>query len=116
MTLKLREGAYYRTRSGAVVGPMKKNLGNPSGSYPWNIRSDFWTPEGMCSHSGTRSFDIINEVKVEDVKPVEHVRYINIYTDGMGDLHETREKADERGLDKRIGCKRVVFTEGEWDE
>lgn len=58
-----------------------------------------------------------NNEDLENVpaKPVEIVRYFNIYEDFvMG--HDTRAEADAGAEADRIGCKRVVFTGDEYDD
>lgn len=54
----------------------------------------------------------------EEVKePKTFVCYFNMYHNRIGTARETRAIADENQYyDGRIGCKRVVFTEGEFDE
>jgi len=60
--------------------------------------------------------DILAEYK----EPIEHVRYLNIYTDtkriGYCYFYSSRELANELSAPTRIACKRIVFKEGEFDD
>lgn len=49
-------------------------------------------------------------------EPIKHVRYYNMYPKDISADHATRKAADEEASDKRIGCIRVEFTEGTYDE
>lgn len=54
-------------------------------------------------------------------EPVQIVRYFNVYTYGVGASRTSREDCNDSNVESellgpRIGCKRVVFTEGEWDD
>lgn len=54
-------------------------------------------------------------------EPVKYAKYFNIYEGGVGGAKNTRKDADamsvwEASIGKRIGCKRVEFNEGEFDE
>jgi hypothetical protein len=60
----------------------------------------------------TSDLDLVSEYK----EPVKIVRYFNVYADGLFFDYPTREHADGRANDERIACKRVEFTEGEFDE
>jgi hypothetical protein len=62
--MKIRKGAYYRTRGGDVVGPMR--LADGRGRYPWLTIKDCWTSEGEFSLEGETDLDLISEVYVSD--------------------------------------------------
>jgi hypothetical protein len=67
--MKIREGAYYRTRGGDVVGPMRLDdavLTDGRRRYPWITIKDCWTTEGEFSLEGEHACDLINEVYVSD--------------------------------------------------
>jgi hypothetical protein len=69
--MKIREGAYYRTRGGDVVGPMAKS---PDRRYPWITFSEVtnsvrWATEGEYSYAAHHSLDLISEVYVSDTPP-----------------------------------------------
>ncbi len=52
-------------------------------------------------------------------KPLSTVKYFNLFKNGLNISfeHPTRKSADNaHNASARIGCKRVVFTEGEFDE
>ncbi len=63
--MKIREGAYYLTRGGAVVGPMRSTMERCR--YPWMTSTkDCWTIEGEFSFEGEHDLDLISEVYVSD--------------------------------------------------
>jgi hypothetical protein len=70
--MQIREGAYYRTRGGDVVGPMKQTGDQ---RYPWTAFSEIvgdllrWTPEGDYSYAAENPHDLISEVYVSDTPP-----------------------------------------------
>ena len=66
--MKIREGAYYRTRGGDVVGPMRH--GDPGSSYPWISLTRCWTFEGKVFVNVKEcNMDLISEVYVSDTPP-----------------------------------------------
>jgi hypothetical protein len=65
--MKIREGAYYRTRGGDVVGPMWRDA--PSSIYPWHSVTNRWASDGMYSRGGETQHDLISEVYVSDTPP-----------------------------------------------
>ena len=68
--MQIREGAYYRTRGGDVVGPMQRNKSDRI--YPWFVLSDLWTSDGRFNHLAHCSVgDLITEVYVSDTPPAE---------------------------------------------
>ncbi|CAB4155443.1 hypothetical protein UFOVP670_18 [uncultured Caudovirales phage] len=67
--MKIREGAYYRTRHGGVVGPMK--MTDRSQRYTWAFLTDLWTPEGEFAIGEENPFDLISEVYVSDTPPAD---------------------------------------------
>ena len=57
-------------------------------------------------------------VTLENV-PEKHVRYLNVYTYGDGEiprLKESRARADAVAGNGRIACVRVEFEEGQYDD
>ena len=70
--MKIREGAYYRTRGGYVVGPMEINLDDPD--RPWCDQTGMaWPDDGKYNpeyDGATIDFgdglDLISEVYVSD--------------------------------------------------
>ena len=73
--LKIREGAYYRTRGGQVFGPMVRDARDASMNYPWRLDSfdeeSCWTEGGRWNleEGQERPFDLISEVYVSDTPP-----------------------------------------------
>jgi hypothetical protein len=73
--MKIREGAYYRTRGGYVVGPMKINLDDPD--RPWCDQTDMaWPDNGkydddpdLKTDINGDCLDLISEVYVSDTPP-----------------------------------------------
>jgi hypothetical protein len=64
--MKIREGAYYRTRRGLIVGPLTR--------VSWCDRtfaaSDItWKENGSYVQGITHSLDLISEVYVSDTPP-----------------------------------------------
>jgi len=69
--MQIREGAYYRTRGGDVVGPMKKTDDCMQYDYPWSSLYECWTDEGVFNIAdGECEADLISEVYVSDTPPV----------------------------------------------
>jgi len=71
--MKIREGAYYRTRGGDVVGPMAQSSDK---LHPWTVfgmivNSLRWAPEGDYSYIGHSPLDLISEVYVSDTPPAD---------------------------------------------
>ena len=90
--MKIREGAYYRTRNGGVVGPLK--LTDRSQRYTWAFLTDLWTPEGEYAIGEENPFDLISEVYVSDTPPCEGVNLPA--TDGPdSSFWETKTLRDE---------------------
>ncbi len=113
--MKLEVGKYYRRRDGKIVGPVEYK-GN-STTYPFEVNGYIYTETGRFDVTCHASkLDLINEVIVEDVIPKGYVQYYNIYPSYVGGGFKNRADADRLSGRDRIGCKRVVFTEGEWDE
>ena len=79
--MKIREGAYYRTRSGDVAGPMRPVPGKTS--FCWEVvRGDSWTASGafICPEE-KHDADLISEVYVSDTPP--HAPLPDIITDQL---------------------------------
>lgn len=67
--MKIREGAYYRTRGGYVVGPMEKT---GHGNYPWSSLHDCWTDDGRFNIADDEcEADLISEVYFSDTPPAD---------------------------------------------
>ena len=65
--MQIREGAYYRTRGGDVVGPMKRSKVTPDG---WASNSYNWYGDGRFPvFDYTHDLDLISEVYVSDTPP-----------------------------------------------
>jgi hypothetical protein len=77
-------------------------------------------PDGRCFFGENNAYDLVNVPE----PPRVHVRYFNVYrsdydADGVrtGSGVVNRRIADEHSVNRnRIACKRVEFTEGEFDE
>jgi hypothetical protein len=73
--MKIREGAYYRTRGGDVVGPMKPvTVANdaPHPRYVWGCFGRTWTDSGDYDFgAGYLEEDLISEVYVSDTPPAD---------------------------------------------
>jgi hypothetical protein len=73
--MKIREGAYYRTRGGDVVGPMKPvTVANdaPHPEYVWGCFGRTWTDSGDYDFgAGYLEEDLISEVYVSDTPPAD---------------------------------------------
>ena len=66
--MKIREGAYYRTRGEQIVGPVRRRDGTTT--YPWGDGSDCWTDSGRFSEDVENcDMDLISEVYVSDTPP-----------------------------------------------
>ncbi len=95
--MKIREGAYYRTRDGYVVGPMKLT---GTKRYPWTAFSEIvgdllrWTPEGDYSYAAENPHDLISEVYVSDKPPADVVNPFQNCTVGTY-APETKTLRDE---------------------
>jgi hypothetical protein len=64
--MKIREGAYYRTRGGDVVGPMKPR---DDSRYCWESGTDCWTDKGEFEKDRQWEHDLISEVYASDTPP-----------------------------------------------
>jgi hypothetical protein len=71
--MKIREGAYYRTRGGRVIGPMKHV---DYRAEKWKFLAigfhdcvPCWTDEGRWCEFGEHDMDLISEVYVSDTPP-----------------------------------------------
>ena len=68
--MQIREGAYYRTRGGHVVGPMKKTDDCMQDDYPWSSMYECWTDTGQFNIADDEcEADLISEVYVSDTPP-----------------------------------------------
>ncbi len=65
--MKIREGAYYRTRGGDVVGPMRLRK-----DQSWYSCYHQWNEDGSIFSSGAEhGLDLISEVYVSDTPPAD---------------------------------------------
>ena len=63
--MKIREGAYYRTRDGDVAGPMRRTK-----DQSWYSNYHTWNKDGGIFLSGAEhGLDLISEVYVSDTPP-----------------------------------------------
>ena len=74
--MKIREGAYYRTRSGRVIGPMQRAGCSAEKWKFWavgfNDGAPCWTDEGRWSDvEDMHEMDLISEVYVSDTPPAD---------------------------------------------
>jgi hypothetical protein len=75
--MKIREGAYYRTRGGDVVGPMAEPMNFATEKWKfsapgYNDGVPCWTDEGRwCEFDDSHRCDLISEVYVSDTPPVD---------------------------------------------
>lgn len=70
--MKIREGAYYRTRDGDVVGPMRPGPSNIR--FCWETGLSSWDATGAFREDGEEhNRDLISEVYVSDWPPCEGV-------------------------------------------
>jgi len=74
--MKIREGAYYRTRGGRIIGPMK-NVDYRAEKWKFwavgfNDGAPSWTDEGRwCEFDDIHDMDLISEVYVSDTPPAD---------------------------------------------
>jgi hypothetical protein len=97
--MKIREGAYYRTRGGDVVGPMRRTKDQSwySGFHTWNEDG------GMFLSGAEHGLDLISEVYVSDTPPADALRAENAR------LREAMEMARDCLEDKDvIGSKQTL--------
>lgn len=72
--MKIREGAYYRTRGGRIIGPMN-HVGYRSAKWSFcalgfHDGAPCWTDEGRwCEFDDSHDMDLISEVYVSDTPP-----------------------------------------------
>jgi len=65
--MQIREGAYYRTRAGDVVGPMQYS----STSKCWYVRGWSWTASGARYYGVEDDMDLIYGVYVSPMPPAD---------------------------------------------
>ena len=68
--MQIREGAYYRTRAGDVVGPMQTR---DDSCYCWESGTDCWTDKGEFEKGRQWDHDLISEVYISDTPPSDDV-------------------------------------------
>ena len=94
--MKIREGAYYRTRDGFVVGPMRRvdwcDATFTAGDFTWN-------EDGSYVQAITYNMDLISEVYVSDTPPADTPSFIHPMLDGPSGpfliVPETKTLRDE---------------------
>jgi hypothetical protein len=74
--MKIREGAYYRTRGGNVVGPLVDVVGplvatKYGAEQCWQCNKLTWREAGQYSYGCTSELDLISEVYVSDTPPAD---------------------------------------------
>jgi hypothetical protein len=72
--MKIREGAYYRTRGGQVVGPMLLKVLPGASKYPYFVGTHElkileWGTDGQYMSGKPCFMDLISEVYVSDTPP-----------------------------------------------
>ena len=95
--MKIREGAYYRTRHGDVVGPMRlcKDQSWYSCYHQWNEDG------GIFSSGADHGLDLISEVYVSDTPPSDDVML------NLSEIARTKVKAmgeGNFGMDENPPC------------
>jgi hypothetical protein len=74
--MQIREGAYYRTRRGDIVGPIIKQE-HPE--WVWHYNNHSWLGNGGWNRYGEpRELDLISEVYVSDTPPENAPEYKNL--------------------------------------
>jgi hypothetical protein len=73
--MKILEGAYYRTRGGRIIGPMKHVVYRAKWSFcalGFHDGAPCWTDEGRWSDvEDMHEMDLISEVYVSDTPPAD---------------------------------------------
>lgn len=127
--MKLEPGRYYRTRDGrkAFVCAEMNNpfvMGSMKSSRPYRGYIDgrhnvhCWYANGRLDLGNESDGDLISEWK----EPETVVRWVNLYRDRDGSLQFgdvsflSREQANMAGTSRRVACKRIEITEGEFDD
>ena len=73
--MKIREGAYYRTRGGDVVGPMKrKTYMSHDDQCPFFFWDLVYHPQGQYREGFEPKYDLISEVYVSDTPPADALK------------------------------------------
>ena len=88
----------YATDGGTEANNIHGAVRIPNGN--WVIRA--WEPTYFVE-------------QVRD-KPVEYVRYVNMYPRSLGNVHATKKQAEGSAGEDRLACVRVDFAEGQFDE
>ena len=96
--MKIREGAYYRTRGGQVFGPMVPG-GTPTLDYVWCLdplnRGHSWDSEGSWRKGWSGPLDLISEVYVSDTPPAQETEAdwrAKLLAAGPGPLIEVHDR------------------------
>ncbi len=92
--------------------------------YPVRIYATDGGPYPVSIHGAVRragywsSMSLTEEEFAKDVrdKPVEHVRYVNMYPRSLGNVYATKKQAEGSAGEDRLACVRVDFAEGQFDE
>jgi len=66
--MKIKEGAYYRTRDGDVVGPMAAVSGC---NYTFTAIGYTWNEDGSFVRGNPYKLDFVSEVYVSDTPPAD---------------------------------------------
>lgn len=105
----------YKTRDGRPVEIVTTSA-RDSPKWPVmgyigdHVNFTFWSPKGIHDVNGRRS-----NLDLVEVKP-KRVMWLNVYPDGNGLTHESREDADEASMKNRIARLKIEFAEGQFDE
>lgn len=93
------------TTNGRGMYPVLGFIGDNDAPKSFTVDGVYYTGENF-------SYDLENVPE----KEIEIVRYYNIYPRFTSMGYASRAEADEAASSERIGCKRVAFTEGEFDD
>jgi len=111
----------HTTREGHEVRIIDTNFNGCAGeSIVAVVQSKQNKERVITNHANGRYLDI-STISEEDLinkpaPPKQVVYYVNLYKDGDGFVHACREAADQLASERRIARKRIVVTEGEYDD
>ena len=116
--------AFIAVRAGTLGYPWKGWVESPDGHYLFPVS---WNEDGASHEVGYNLLEEIGPADIpgyyEDETPEAYVRHYNIYRSHQGWLdvgagYLTREKADAAADigEVRVGCQKVMFVPGTWDD
>ena len=107
--MKIRESAYYRTRDGDVVGPMRRTT-----DQSWYSNYRTWNEDGGIFSSGAaHDLDLVAEVYVSDTPPAPQV---NTTKTARDELVEKAALAILTGRNANSGPTFKYGNKGIWSE